>query len=56
MWGHVIENVVEKLGFLQISGSTDVTRIQRNGSSQKLYTDVDLPLALKIIYNTPTLF
>jgi hypothetical protein len=54
--GHVIEKVVEELGFSQKSGFLEGTKIQRNGSSQKVCSDADLWPALKIIYNTHTLF
>ena len=36
VWGHVVEKMVENLGFQQKSGSPDGAEIQTNGSRKKL--------------------
>ncbi len=53
---HVVEKVVEKLGFPQKSGSHEGSKIQRYGSRKKLCSHGSFRLALKIIYSTPTFF
>ena len=52
VWGHVIEKVVGKLGFSQKPGSSERSKIQRNGSSQKLCSDGSLFSPNWLIFDT----
>jgi hypothetical protein len=46
VWGHVVEKVIEKLGFPQKSGSPEGSKIQRYGS-RKMLLPRELPMGPK---------